>query len=147
MDAAFLFADIKSALYAVWPEIAVGLVLSEQQRNDVFTLAGIPADHAVALRQLVLEEDPALRRRTVGDSWRRMAADWDVSTYLLVGGSSVPVGAPGARPEDSLADLVFVLVLHASHKELARALRPSRGSGGGLGAAPPRPLRRRRRRH
>ncbi len=39
-SAGLLIADVKSAFFPVWPELAVGAVLTASQRQDLFT-AGI----------------------------------------------------------------------------------------------------------
>ncbi len=61
-SAALLFVDVKAAFCSVWPEIAVGWVLTEQQRASIFRAAGIPPEQLAALTSLICEEDTALRR-------------------------------------------------------------------------------------
>ncbi len=72
---ALLFADVKAALYSVWPKIALGLLVSEDQRLAIFRAAGLEDVQAARLVTL-MEEDTALRRRGVDGSWRHLAADW-----------------------------------------------------------------------
>jgi hypothetical protein len=119
-----LFADLKSAFYSIWPEIAVGAVLTTDQRAQVFAAAGLDQAQVATLQELILEEDSLLQQQGVAALWTQLVADWHTCNFFSVEASLQLVQtATGVRPGDAVADLVFVLVFVVVQRDLSTELR------------------------
>ena len=130
VSAGAVFADLKSAFYSAWPELAVGPLLSGEQRQKLFAAAELTPLRAQQLEDLIMLGPSPLQQQQVKECWQALAADWHAGSHFWVPGAEKAIRTPaGVKPGDAVADLIFALVFHAVQKQvhselLARGMLP-----------------------
>jgi hypothetical protein len=128
---AVLFTDIRGAFYRCLPEIALGPLLPEGERLDLFAKLGLSPAAGQALHEQIVLGSTALARHEVPAGWRSALADWHRGSWFMVRGSRRCIlPSLGVRPGDPPADAVFALAFDAFLKLLnvelaARGLQPA----------------------
>jgi len=127
---AVLFGDIKGAFYNILPEVALGPLMTDSQRTELFGQLGMSERAAAALSDSIKGGLNALARHGLEDGWRAALADWHRGSWFMVRGSDrCTVPLVGVRPGDPPADVVFAIAFAAVMKLLgeeldARGLQP-----------------------
>ena len=86
IHAAVVHAVISAAYYRTLPQIVVGPLLHEEQRQKLFKKAGLEQCRA-ELDGIVSADDKAFRAQVLDMCWRVMAGDWNVETFFEVQGT------------------------------------------------------------
>jgi hypothetical protein len=122
-SAAALFVDIRAAFYTSWPELVVGPLLLDEQRSRLFQASGIPLEQQAFLTEAILHGHRVLDKRGVEAFWSWLAVDWHTGNHFTVGvDPTIHQTLLGARPGNSLADLIFVLFFVVIQRSLLKAL-------------------------
>jgi len=74
--AAIVFMDVKGAFYSILPELAVGPLLAQDKRRQLFRNLGMSQAAADSLEHTIENADTILQRRGVSPQWRSALADW-----------------------------------------------------------------------
>ena len=116
---AVLFTDVKAAFYTISCELAVGALMTAEQRAQHIEACGLTGQTAAAVNAIAAEA-PDIVAAGVPAAWRGFARDWHLQASFRVSGSSRRVvPSTGVRPGDPLADVVFAL----SFLHLQKSLR------------------------
>ena len=74
-SAAALFADLRAAFYSIWPEIAAGVLLSDEDRRDLLEAAGLTEQEVQDILDMVEEATVQREEAPVPPVWQRLLAE------------------------------------------------------------------------
>lgn len=122
VSAALLFTDIHGALYAAAPEVVLGRVLTDPERETALLAAGLIPAEVDEFTAAFVHDAPLCDRIGVSDAQRRTLGNH--RSWVALAGTDLRICPRiGTRPGDPLADVLFNSVFGVFQHFLTQVLR------------------------
>ena len=115
-SAAALFTDIKSAYYSVVRQLVVGTDEADDALRGIPARMNLQPEVQAEVVRFVQEQRSLMQARGAPPTMTDFMRELNEDTWFVVDGAQeVTRSAKGARPGETIADLVFIFLLSKGH--------------------------------